>query len=205
MKMNKLVLWVGIGFIFFLISCKPVRIVSAKYNGSDVIPFPYGNMRIIAHTRNNTVYSLWFNYFFTDTIIFRPNIITTHRGSVISHYSHELFPKVSDFREQVLYGDSVLRIWHVFGLYRTIDRVIEASIPDTFFVHISGFYDKRNNPIPLDPIEYYIEDIVNYNPFRDGSRDHVSSKRKIEIDFRRGYLLVFDNGQYRRYVYGKPR
>jgi len=81
----------------------------------------------------------------------------------------------------------------------------KAIIPDTFFVHISGFFDKNNNPIFLDPIVYYYEDMVEYFPFRDGGRVYVSSKNKVKIDFKSGYLIIFDNGQCRKYIYGKPK
>lgn len=57
--MCKIKYFLGIGFLIFLISCKPVKrfsekiagkpvkIVSAKYNGSDIIHFPCGNIKII--------------------------------------------------------------------------------------------------------------------------------------------------------------
>jgi len=41
-----------------------------------------------------------------------------------------------------------------------------------------------------------IEDEVNFNPFRDGGRDYVSSKKKA--DEKRGYL-IFDDGSHRTY------
>lgn len=179
----------GIGIMFFLISCEPVRIVSAKYNGSEIIPFPCGNVKMIALTRDNLNYDLLFNYVFADTVIFKPDIYTFRKGSIISKYSYE--PNSKYYNEYILHGDSVVRITG-FSCSRW-----DVAIPDTLSVHISGFFDKRNNPILLDPIEYYIEDVVNYNPFRDkGGRDYISSKKKI--DKKKGYL-IFDDGSYRAY------
>ena len=187
--MNKLIFYCGVfGFMLFLVSCEPVKIVSAKYNGSDVIPFPCGNMKMIAVTRDNHNYELLFSYLFADTIIFRPDIYTIRKGIIISQYSYVPNSKYNE--ENILYGDNIMRIT---GFHSSRMNVAKS---DTFSIHISGFFDKRNNPLFLDPIEYYIEDEVNYNPFRDGGRDYVSSKKKI--DGKKGYL-IFDDGSYRIY------
>jgi len=185
--MNKLILLGWISIIFLLISCEPVKIVSAKYNGSDAIPFPYGNMKMIAVTTNNRNFDILFNYLFADTIIFRPDIYTVLRDTVISKFWHVPY---SNNDEYFLHGDDIMRI-SMFRCPR-----VEVAVSDTFFIQISGFFDKRNNPLLIDPIEYYIEDEVNYNPFRDGERDYVSSKKKI--DEKKGYI-IFDDGSKRTY------
>ena len=199
--MNKLIwFWGVLGFMLFLTSCAPVRIVSAKYNGSDIIPFHCGHMRVIAYVTSKYHYGVWFNYFFSDTVIFRPDIQTIHKDTVISHHSQEMLPQNPDYMEHILFGDSVMEIRSTFYSPRQ-----KTAVPDIFSVHISGFFDKRNNPILLNPIEYYIENEVNYNPFRDGGRPYVSSNKKVKIDFKNGYLIIYDNGQCRSYVYGKPK
>jgi len=193
MNINKLICCLGIGLLFILISCEPVRIVSAKYNGSEVIPFSCGNMRVIALTRSNTNYELLFNYVFADTIIFKDSIhTTTRKGEIITQYPYvpDNVKIKFDFKEYILFGDGIMRIT---GFNSPRNNI---AIPDTLYVHISRFFDKNGNPILLDPIEYYIEDVVNFNPFRDKGRDYVSSKKKI--DRKRG-ILIFDDGSYRTY------
>jgi len=173
--------------MIFLVSCEPVKIVSAKYNGSDVIPFPYGNMKMIAVTTNNRNFDILFNYLFADTIIFRPDIYTVRKDTIISKFWYVPY---SNNDEYFLYGDDIMRI-SMFRCSR-----VDVAVSDTLFIHVSGFFDKRNNPLIFGPIEYYIEDEVNYNPFRDGVRDYVSSKKKI--DGKNGYI-IFDDGSKRTY------
>jgi len=188
--MKKLIFLGGIIFTFFLISCEPVKIVSAKYNGTDVIPLPCGYMKMIAFTINNRHYNLLFNYVFSDTIIFRPSTHTIRRGIVISLYPYVPNSKNHGTTDYILYGDSIM-LFTGFQSSR-----MDVAVSDTFFVHISGFFDKKNNPILIKPIEYYIEDEVKYIPFRDKGRDYISSKKKI--DRKNGYL-IFDDGSYRTY------